>query len=65
MKKKNDLLWSLSLFVIGIATIVLAGSNLIGINLPGIAVRILGIIDLIALPVLAFSTVQKMRKDKE
>jgi len=40
MKKKNDLLWSLSLFVIGIATIVLAGSNLIGINLPGIAVRI-------------------------
>ena len=65
MKKKNDLLWSLSLFVIGITTIVLAGSNLIGINLPGIAVRILGIIDLIALPVLAFSTVQKMRKDKE
>ncbi len=65
MKKKNDLLWSLSLFVIGIATIVLAGSNLIGINLPSIAVRILGIIDLIALPVLAFSTVQKMRKDKE
>jgi len=65
MKKKNDLLWSLSLFVIGIATIVLAGSNLIGINLPGIAVRILGIIDLIALPVLAFFTVQKMRKDKE
>ena len=65
MKKKNDLVWSLSLFVIGIATSVLAGSNLIGINLPGIAVRILGIIDLIALPVLAFSTVQKMRKDKE
>lgn len=65
MKKQNDLLWSLSLFVIGIATIVLAGSNLIGINLPGIAVRILGIIDLIALPVLAFSTVQKIRKDKE
>ena len=65
MKKKNDLLWSLSLFVIGIATIVLAGSNLIGINLSSIAVRILGIIDLIALPVLAFSTVQKMRKDKE
>lgn len=65
MKKKNDLLWSLSLFVIGIATIVLAGSNLIGINLPSIAVRILGIIDLIALPVLAFSTVKKMRKDKE
>ena len=65
MKKKNDLLWSLSLFVIGIATIVLAGSNLIGINLPSIAVRILGIIDLIALPVLAFSTVQKTRKNKE
>ena len=57
MEKRNNLLWSLSLLVIGIATVILAGSNIIGIELPDIAVRIIGVIDLIALPVLAYTTV--------
>ena len=65
MKNRNDLLWSMSLLVIGIATVILAGSNIIGIALPDIAVRIIGVIDLIALPVLAYTTVKKIRKDKE
>ena len=65
MKKRNDLLWSLSLLVIGIATVILAGSNIIGIELPDIAVRIIGVIDLIALPVLAYTTVKKIKKNKE
>ena len=45
--------------IIGAATIILAGSNIIGIELPDIAVRIIGIVDLIALPVLAYTTVKK------
>ena len=65
MKKRNDLLWSMSLLVIGIATVILAGSNIVGIALPDIAVRIIGVIDLIALPVLVYTTVKKIRKDKE
>ena len=65
MKNRNDLLWSMSLLVIGIATVILAGSNIIGIALPDIAVRIIGVIDLITLPVLAYTTVKKIRKDKE
>ena len=65
MKKRNDLLWSMSLLVIGIATVILAGSNIIGIALPDIAVRITGVIDLIALPVLAYTTVENFRNDKE
>lgn len=64
MKKKNDLIWGLSLMIIGIATIILAGSNIIGIELPDIAVRIIGIIDLIALPVLAYTTIKKIKKDQ-
>ncbi len=64
MKKKNDLMWGLSLMIIGIATIILAGSNIIEIELPDIAVRITGIIDLIALPVLAYTTVKKIKKDQ-
>ena len=63
MKKKNDLLWSLSLMVIGILTFILAGSNIVGIELPDVAVRVLGIIDLIAIPILAFSTMKKLKKD--
>lgn len=63
MKKKNDLVWSISLILIGLLTIILAGSNTVGIELPDAAVRILGIVDLIALPFLAYSTVKKVKKD--
>lgn len=63
MKNKNTLLWSLSLLIIGVATLILAGSNIIGIELPDVIVRIIGIVDLIALPVLAYTTVKKFKKD--
>ena len=63
MKKKNDLVWSISLMLIGIATFILAGANVVGIELPDVAVRILGIVDLIALPFLVYSTVKKVKKD--
>ncbi len=62
MKSKIDMLWCFSLITIGIATIILAGSNIIGIELPDLAVRIVGIVELIALPVLACSTVKKLKK---
>lgn len=64
MKKKNDLMWCFSLLIISVATIILAGSNIIGMELPDIAVRIIGIVDLIALPVLAYTTVKKVKKDQ-
>lgn len=62
MKKKNDLIWDFSLIIIGAATVILAGSNVIGLKLPDIVVRIIGIVDLIALPVLAYTSVKKVRK---
>lgn len=65
MKKRNDLLWSISLLVIGLATIILTGLNIIGIDVPDIVVRIIGVIDLLALPVLAYTTVKKFKKDGE
>lgn len=64
MKKKSDLIWGFSLIIIGAATIILAGSNVIGIELPDIAVRIIGIVDLIALPVLAYTSVKKIKKEQ-
>ncbi len=63
MKKKYDFLWSISLLSIGIAAFILAGANIVGIELPDIAVRILGIVDLISIPVLVYSTVKKAKKD--
>ena len=65
MKKRNDLLWSISLLVIGLAAIILTGLNIIGIDVPDIVVRIIGVIDLLALPVLAYTTVKKIKKDSE
>ena len=63
MKTKNDLVWSISLMIIGVATFILAGSNIIGLELPDIVIRIIGIIDLIALPFLGYATVKKIKKD--
>ena len=65
MKKRNDLLWSISLLVIGLVAIILTGLNIIGIDVPDIVVRIIGVIDLLALPVLAYTTVKKFKKDSE
>lgn len=64
MKTKNDLIWSISLMVIGIATFILVGSNIIGLTLPDVVVCIIGIIDLIALPFLVYTTVKKFKKAK-
>lgn len=63
MKNKNTLLWSISLIVIGVATLILTVTNIIGIELPDVIVRIIGIVDLIALPVLAYTSVKKFKKD--
>ena len=63
MKKKNDYVWSISLMVIGLSVFILAGSNVVGIELPDVVVWILGIVDLIALPLLVYSTVKKVKKE--
>ncbi|MBR2256565.1 MAG: hypothetical protein IJ899_04320 [Blautia sp.] len=63
MKKKSDLMWSISLIAIGIATIILAGANIVGIDLPDMLVRLLGIVDLVTLPILVYSTIKKVKKD--
>ena len=63
MKKKSDLMRSISLIAIGIATIILASANIVGIDLPDMLVRLLGIVDLVALPILVYSTIKKVKKD--
>lgn len=57
-------MWSISLMVIGVATIILAAANIVAIELPDIIVRVLGVFDLVSLPVLVFSTVKKAKIQK-
>lgn len=57
-------MWSISLMVIGIATLFLIGANIFTMRLPDMIVRTLGIIDLVSLAVLVFSTVKKAKKQE-
>ena len=67
MDKTYRLLWTVSLLIISCITIVITVCNLISIALPYIVTRILGIIDLIAIPVLIFASVKLriLQKDGE
>lgn len=58
----NEKLWAMSLLVIGVISLFIAISNIAGIALPVIAKRILGIVELIVLPVFVYATVRKFRK---
>ncbi len=62
--KKIDMMWGISLLVIGVATMILMGARIAGIELPDVVVVMMGILELAALPVLAFSTVKKMANGK-
>ena len=64
-EKTLDLMWGHSLMVIGVTSLILAVSNIIGAELPDILTRILVIADLIALPFLIFSTVKKAVRKSE
>lgn len=57
--KKYNRLWAVSLLIIVIVTIVVAESNMMGTKLPDIVIRILGVIDIIAIPILVFASVKK------
>ena len=68
MEKKVRILWSVSLLIISCVSLIIAVSNMASLELPDIAKRVLGIIDLLSIPVLVYSSI-KLRKwnnsDKE
>ena len=60
--KKNTVLWSVSLMVIGAATVIIAIANIAGVELADIVVRILGGAEVAACLVLGFTTVRKIKR---
>lgn len=62
--KINKKMWGISLFIIGIATFINAFSSLLGIELPDILVRLMGIITIVALPLLVYSSIKILKNGK-
>ncbi|MCM1120226.1 MAG: hypothetical protein NC543_12805 [bacterium] len=55
---RNKIVSAVCLVVIVVATVVLLGARALGLELPDAAVRTLGVLDLIALPVLSYLLVK-------
>jgi len=62
--KRNRTMWGISLFIIGIASIINAFSSLTGIELPDILVRCMGVVTIVALPVLVYSSIKIIKNSK-
>ena len=60
--KRINRVWAISLFVAGIATMILAGSNFAAVRLPDAVLRIIGVLDLTALFTLSFFTAKRIIK---
>ena len=66
MKKSKVLIvWSVSLMVIAVCTLVLSISNIMGASIPDVLIRILGTIDGITCPILIVATVRMYNKERE
>lgn len=61
--KAIDILWALSLIIIGVATIILSVTSVVGYSNRAMTVT-LGVVELIAIFVLAFTTVRKIIENK-
>lgn len=56
--KRMPVLWTVSLLTISVITLVISFSNIFGGELPDVLKRVLGVIDLIAVFVLAFTSIK-------
>ena len=58
--------WAISLLIIGVVTLFITITSFIDLGLPDALMRVLGILDLCALVILAFTTVKLKiwKKDK-
>lgn len=59
MDKMHTRLWSLSLIIISCVTVIWAVCNLVNIELPDVIVRIMGVLDICAIPVLVYTSIKK------
>ena len=58
---KPSIMWSVSLLVISIVTLIIAFSNIFGIELPNVLKILLGVLDLVALPILIYTSIKSKK----
>ena len=58
MDKKIRILWGLSLFIISIVSVIWVVCALVGIEISDVAIRIMGVLDLCAIPVLIYTSLK-------
>ena len=63
-KESMNLIWTISMVVMAIASFLLAGEELFDFDLSDSLKRIIGVIDLIAIPAAVWSTIQKSKADQ-
>lgn len=63
--KTINILWGISLMVIGICTVIFMVMKLIGVEPADFVKVVIGVLDLIALPVLAFTTVKRWKNNEQ
>jgi len=59
---KNKIIWTVSLVVVAIITIIMVVTSFAGVNLPDWLVRTLGIAELISLFIFVFITVKNAKR---
>lgn len=57
-----DKLWYITMILIGLITLTLFALRMFGIEVPDMAKRIIGILEIIAIPVLAYTTIKRTRR---
>lgn len=62
-QRKVTKLWGISLMVISICSLILSITSMTEVELPDALKIVIGILDIIALPILVYTTVKKFRED--
>ncbi|MBO5571949.1 MAG: hypothetical protein J5926_04415 [Ruminococcus sp.] len=58
--------WSISLLICGLCSLIISITNIIGADLPDMLKRILGVAELVSLPVLVYTSVKMFTvRDKQ
>ena len=65
LEKALDWLMGISIALLGVSSAVLSLSGLVGFGLPDWLTRTLGVVSLLSLPVLVYSTVKKLLASRE
>lgn len=62
--KRKRSMWGISLLIVGIVNIIKSFSSIIGIELPDILKRGFGVILIVTIPVLVYSSVRILKDSK-